>query len=71
MTTISGGNIAQQHYRTEGNFGGVFRVSLTKILSYASRVDYMTVKCLEYVIVQTTKLYPEILILFLFVNINA
>ena len=64
-------NHSQQHYRTEGNFGGVFRVSLTKILSYASRIDYMTVKCLEYVIVQTTKLYPEILILFLFVIINA
>ena len=31
----------------------------------------VTVKCLEYVIVQTTKLYPEVLILFLFVNINA
>ena len=64
-------NLSQQHYRTEGNFGGIFKVSLTKILNYASHTVYMTVKCLEYVILQTTKLYPEILILFLFVIINA
>ena len=66
-------NHSQQHYRTEGNFGGVFRVSLTKNIELCKsyRLLYMTVKCLEYVIVQTTKLYPKILILFLFVIINA